>query len=218
VIKTCATGGVLSLNDAVDTPQLTQEELNASWMKRTRCARRPPRTLTVLKAPKRAIRAGIDSIEHGTFLDDEALDMMKARGTVLIPTLMAAEGGREKLNTGATRPLSRPRCGPRSSHRPNMKRPSQKVSESEWERMPPFIRTGGMRRISLAGGSGVAADRSITGRYVVDAEASGNSDKLGTSSNPESWRIFVVIPGDPIQNIRRLRVIFVMKEGSDLPQ
>lgn len=37
---------------------------------------------------KRAIRAGIDSIEHGTFLDDEALDMMKARGTVLIPTLM----------------------------------------------------------------------------------------------------------------------------------
>jgi len=64
VIKTCATGGVLSLNDAVDTPQLTQKNSTQSWMKRTRCARRPPRTLTVLKAPNARFALGIDSIEH----------------------------------------------------------------------------------------------------------------------------------------------------------
>ena len=49
---------------------------------------------------KRAIRAGIDSIEHGTFLDDEALEMMKARGTYYIPTLMAAQGLKERLSDG----------------------------------------------------------------------------------------------------------------------
>src|SRR5581483_2041831 len=41
---------------------------------------------------KRAIRAGIDSIEHGTFLDDEALRMMRERGTYLVPTLSVRSG------------------------------------------------------------------------------------------------------------------------------
>src|SRR5262249_22893746 len=49
---------------------------------------------------KRAIRAGIDSIEHGSFLDDEALDMMKPRGTYFVPTLKAAQGLKERLEDG----------------------------------------------------------------------------------------------------------------------
>src|SRR5258708_17146304 len=53
---------------------------------------------------KRAIRAGIDSIEHGTFLDDEAVDMMKASGTVLVPTLTASQGFRERMQSGANLP------------------------------------------------------------------------------------------------------------------
>ena len=65
-----------------------------------RCARRPPRTLTEPRAPSApSARASIPS-STARFIDDEALDMMKARGTVFIPTLMATQGGREKLGKG----------------------------------------------------------------------------------------------------------------------
>src|SRR5262249_32665165 len=53
---------------------------------------------------KRAIQAGIDSIEHGTFLDDEVLDMMKAKGTVLVPTLMGIQGLKERVENGTNLP------------------------------------------------------------------------------------------------------------------
>jgi len=79
VIKTCATGGVLSLTDAVDTPQLTQAELDALVDEAHALRRKTAAHAHGAEGAKRAIRAGIDSIEHGSFLDDEALDMMKQR-------------------------------------------------------------------------------------------------------------------------------------------
>ena len=90
VIKTCATGGVLSLTDDVDTPQLTQEELNALVEEAHALRRKTAAHAHGATGAKRAIRAGIDSIEHGSFLDDEALNMMKERGTYLVPTLIAS--------------------------------------------------------------------------------------------------------------------------------
>ena len=83
VIKTCATGGVLSLTDDVDTPQLTQEELNALVSEAHALHRKTAAHAHGATGAKRAIQAGIDSIEHGSFLDDEGLNMMKARGTYL---------------------------------------------------------------------------------------------------------------------------------------
>src|SRR5258708_26777484 len=49
---------------------------------------------------KRAILAGIDSIEHGSFMQDETLDLMKQRGTYLVPTLIAGDSLREKIDKG----------------------------------------------------------------------------------------------------------------------
>jgi len=89
IIKTCATGGVLSLTDDVDTPQLTQEELDAMVSEAHALRRKTAAHAHGATGAKRAIRAGIDSIEHGSFLDDEAFDLMKAKGTYLVPTLMA---------------------------------------------------------------------------------------------------------------------------------
>jgi imidazolonepropionase-like amidohydrolase len=91
VIKVCATGGVLSLTDAVDTPQLTQAEMDALVDEAHRLNRRAAAHAHGAEGAKVAIRAGIDSIEHGSFLDEEALRMMKERGTYLVPTLMAGE-------------------------------------------------------------------------------------------------------------------------------
>jgi hypothetical protein len=100
VIKTCATGGVLSLTDDVDTPQLTQAELDALVDEAHALRRKTAAHAHGATGAKRAIRAGIDSIEHGTFMDDEALDMMKARGTFYNPTLMAIEGVKQNLTDG----------------------------------------------------------------------------------------------------------------------
>src|SRR5713101_4046066 len=89
VIKTCATGGVLSPNDEVDTPQLTQAELDALVDEAHALRRKTAAHAHGATGAKRAIRAGIDSIEHGSFLDDETLRMMKAKGTFYVPTLIA---------------------------------------------------------------------------------------------------------------------------------
>src|SRR6516225_9441 len=98
IIKVCASGGVLSPTDDVDTPQLTQEELNAIVDEAHALRRKTAAHAHGAEAAKRAIRAGIDSIEHGSFLDDEDLDMMKQRGTYLVPTLMAAQGLQERFD------------------------------------------------------------------------------------------------------------------------
>jgi imidazolonepropionase-like amidohydrolase len=92
VIKTCASGGVLSPTDDVDVPQLSQDELNALVDEAHTLRRKAAAHAHGAEAAKRAIRAGIDSIEHGTFLDDEAFRMMQAKGVFLVPTLATRTG------------------------------------------------------------------------------------------------------------------------------
>src|SRR5260370_23760269 len=99
IIKTCATGGVLSLADAVDTPQLTQAELDAIVDEAHALRLKTAAHAHGAEGAKRAIRAGIDSIEHGSFLDDEGLDMMKQKGTYLLPTLLAPAYLPQKLDS-----------------------------------------------------------------------------------------------------------------------
>jgi imidazolonepropionase-like amidohydrolase len=83
VIKTCASGGVLSPTDDVDAPQLSQAELDALVDEAHALRRTTAAHAHGAEAAKRAIRAGIDSIEHGTFLDDEAMRMMHDKGVLL---------------------------------------------------------------------------------------------------------------------------------------
>ena len=92
VIKTCATGGVLSPTDDVDVPQLSQGELDALVNEAHALRRKTAAHAHGAEGAKRAIRAGIDSIEHGSFLDEEALRMMREHGTYLVPTLSVRSG------------------------------------------------------------------------------------------------------------------------------
>ena len=91
VIKLTVTGGVLSLARSGDNPQFTAEEL-AGVMEAARDYNLP---VTVhahgAEGMKRAIRAGVDSVEHGTFMDAEARGLMKERGTWYVPTLSAGK-------------------------------------------------------------------------------------------------------------------------------
>ncbi|MEO8449837.1 MAG: amidohydrolase family protein [Gemmatimonadota bacterium] len=86
VIKVCATAGVLSLEGPVGAQQLSDEELKAIVDEAKRHGIRVAAHAHGTEGIKAAIRAGVTSIEHGSMLDDEAIAMMKQRGTYLVPT------------------------------------------------------------------------------------------------------------------------------------
>ena len=90
VIKIAASGGVLSEADPVDVPQLTPEELTAIISEAHKWRRKVAAHCHGDAAARLAIEAGVDSIEHGTFLSEDTLKMMKAKGVYLVPTRMAA--------------------------------------------------------------------------------------------------------------------------------
>jgi imidazolonepropionase-like amidohydrolase len=89
VIKTCATGGVLSEGDAVGATQYTYEELKAMVDEAHKLERKVAAHAHGTEGIKIAVRAGVSSIEHGSFLDVEGARMMAERGTFMVPTLMA---------------------------------------------------------------------------------------------------------------------------------
>jgi imidazolonepropionase-like amidohydrolase len=215
VIKTCATGGVLSLTDEVDTPQLTQEELNALVDEAHALRKKTAAHAHGAVGAKRAIRAGIDSIEHGTFLDDEALDMMKARGTVFIPTLMATQGGREKLGRGLYPPAieTKMRTAIEAINQ-TFKRALEKgviIGMGTDAAVYPHGRnTEEFYMMSRLGMTPLQALRAGTS---VDAELLGIAKTAG-KLEPGLQADIVVIPGDPTRDIRNAeKVFFVMKDG-----
>ena len=89
VIKIAASGGVLSESDPVDVPQLTPEELNAIVTEAHKWNRKVSAHCHGDAAARLAITAGVDSIEHGSFLTEDTLKIMKAKGVWLVPTRMA---------------------------------------------------------------------------------------------------------------------------------
>jgi imidazolonepropionase-like amidohydrolase len=90
VIKICTSGGVLSETDPVDVPQLTPAELTAIMSEAHAWKRRVAAHSHGDLAARQAIDAGVDSIEHGSFLSDETLRLMKDKGVFLVPTRLAS--------------------------------------------------------------------------------------------------------------------------------
>jgi len=216
VIKVCATGGVLSLTGDVNSPQLTQAELDALVDEAHALKRRTAAHAHGAEGAKRAIRAGIDSIEHGSFLDDEALDMMKAKGTFLVATLMAPQGLREKLDRGLYMP-------------PNVEAKARAAISS----IQSMFRKAVVKGVRIAFGTdaavyphgrnaeefrlmvelGMRPVDALRAATTVNAELFGLDAQLGTLA-PGKLADIIAVPGDPLRDIRETeRVFFVMKEG-----
>src|SRR5256885_5122389 len=98
VIKAAVSGGVLSLADEVDTPQLTPAEMAALVDETHRLRKKVAVHCHGDQAAKEAIEAGVDSIEHGSFMKPDTLTLMKNKGTYLTPTLMATEWIMSKID------------------------------------------------------------------------------------------------------------------------
>lgn len=90
-IKIVATGGILSVGDAVGAPQMTVEELQAAVSEANRLGRKVMAHAHAGTGLLQAVEAGVASIDHGSLVDDEAISAMKRRGTYLVPTLIILE-------------------------------------------------------------------------------------------------------------------------------
>jgi imidazolonepropionase-like amidohydrolase len=216
IIKVCATGGVLSPTDDVDTPQLTQEELNAIVDEAHALRRKTAAHAHGAEGAKRAIRAGIDSIEHGTFLDDEALDMMKQRGTFLVPTLMASQGLQEQIDKGIYIPpaiLVKAKTAIASIHQTFQRALAKGVKIGLGTDAAVYPHGRNVEEFHQMADLGMKPIDALKAGTSMDAELLGLADKIGTL---EAGKIadVVAVPGDPVQNIRQTEhVFFVMKEG-----
>src|SRR6267142_491122 len=216
MIKVCATGGVLSLTDDVDTPQLTQEELNAIVDEAHALRRKTAAHAHGAEAAKRAIRAGIDSIEHGSFLDDEALDMMQKRGTYLVPTLMAIQGIQEKFDRGVYMPPAieaKARAAIAAIHVTFQKALVKGVKIGLGTDAGVYPHGRNAEEFHQMVDLGMKPLDALKAGTSSDAELLGLADKIGTLEAGKLADI-VAVPGDPTQNIRQVeKVFFVMKEG-----
>jgi imidazolonepropionase-like amidohydrolase len=216
MIKVCATGGVLSPTDDVDTPQLTQEELNAIVDEAHALRRKTAAHAHGAEGAKRAIRAGIDSIEHGTFLDDEALDMMKQRGTFLVPTLMAAQGLQERIDKGIYMPpaiLAKAKTAIASIRQTFQRALAKGVKIGLGTDAAVYPHGRNLEEFHQMTDLGMKPIDALKAGTSMDAELLGLADKIGTL---EAGKIadVVAVSGDPVQNIRQTEhVFFVMKEG-----
>ena len=95
-IKITATGGVLSVAKSGENPQCTDAELIAIVSTANDYGLWTAAHAHGKEGMKRAVLAGINSIEHGTYMDQEVMDLMKARGTYYVPTIMAGDWVAEK--------------------------------------------------------------------------------------------------------------------------
>ncbi len=215
VIKACATGGVLSLTDDVDTPQLTQAELDALVDEAHALRRKTAAHAHGATGAKRAIRAGIDSIEHGTFLDDEAMQMMKERGTYYVPTMMAIEGVKQNLTDGYLPPVieKKARQAMQSLHDTVSKaiRMQLKIALGTDAAVYPHGKNAGeFEQLVSCGMKPIDALKAGTS---VDADLIGVSARTGTLEAGKLADV-VAVPGNPVDDIKvTQRVAFVMKEG-----
>ena len=216
IIKVCATGGVLSLTDDVDTPQLTQEELNAIVDEAHALRRKTAAHAHGAEGAKRAIRAGIDSIEHGTFLDDEALDMMKQRGTYLVPTLMAPHGIQEQIDKGTYIPppiLAKAKAAIAAGNQMFQKALAKGVKIGLGTDAAVYPHGRNTEEFHLMVDLGMKPIDALKAGTSADADLLGLADKIGTLESGKLADV-VAVPGDPVENIRQTEhVFFVMKEG-----
>jgi imidazolonepropionase-like amidohydrolase len=216
VIKTCATGGVLSLTDDVDTPQLTQAELDALVDEAHALKRKTAAHAHGAEGAKRAIRAGIDSIEHGTFMDDEALDMMKTRGTYLVPTLMASQGLKEKLERAVYLPpqiVAKARLAMARSAEMFKRALARGVKIALGTDAAVYPHGRNAEEFGKMVDLGMKPVDALKAGTSVDADLIGVADRLGSLA-PGMIADVVAVPGDPTKEIRQTeKVFFVMKDG-----
>ena len=216
VIKTCATGGVLSEGDAVGVPQYTYDELKALVDEATKLERKVAAHAHGTEGIKIAVRAGVSSIEHGSFLDEEGAKMMAERGTFLVPTLSAGEAAETAAKTGVLKGL---RAEKALAAAQAMRKSIKYAIENK---VPIALGTdagvshhgaNGHEFTLMVQWGGMTPMQSIVAGTSNAAKLLGWDRNLGTLTTGK-WADIVAVPGDPIADIKVMeKPVFVMKNG-----
>src|SRR6202011_796470 len=212
-IKAAVSGGVLSLADEVDTPQFTPAEIAALVDETHRLRKKVAVHCHGDQAAKEAIEAGVDSIEHGSFLKTETLQLMKTKGTYLVPTLMASEWIMSKIDAypPALQAKARAATAARSEMFRNAVKLGVKIGFGTDAAVYPHGQNA--KEFKLMFDLGLPAIDALRAATSSDAELFGLSAKVGTLEKGKLADI-IAIPGDPTTDITATeRVSFVMKEG-----
>src|SRR6266545_282456 len=213
VIKAAVSGGVLSLGDEVDTPQLTPAEMTALVDESHRLRKRVAVHCHGDQAAREAIEAGVDSIEHGSFMKPETLTMMKKKGTFLTPTLMASEWVMGKLDNypPALQAKAKAATAARSEMFRNAVKMGIKISFGTDAAVFPHGQNA--KEFKLMVDLGMTPMDALRSATSTDAELLGIAQKVGTLEKGRLADI-IAMPGDPTSDITATeRVSFVMKEG-----
>ena len=213
VIKAAVSGGVLSLADEVDTPQLTPAEMAALVDESHRLRKKVAVHCHGDQAAKEAIEAGVDSIEHGSFMKPETLTLMKNKGTYLTPTLMATEWIMSKIDNypPALQAKAKAAAAARSDMFRNAVKMGVKVSFGTDAAVFPHGQNAKEFKLMVnLGMQPMDALRAATGNA---ADLFGIAQKTGTLEKGKFADV-IAMPGDPTADITATeRVSFVMKEG-----
>jgi imidazolonepropionase-like amidohydrolase len=218
VIKAAVSGGVLSLADEVDTPQFTPEEMKALVDESHRLRKKVAVHCHGDQAAREAIEAGVDSIEHGSFMKPETLTLMKNKGTFLTPTLMASEWIMQKIDNypPALQAKAKAAYAARSDMFRNAVKMGIKISFGTDAAVFPHGQNA--KEFKLMTDLGMQPIDALKSATANDAELLGIAQKAGTLEKGKLADI-VAMPGDPTSDITATeRVSFVMKEGKIIRQ
>ena len=213
VIKMCASGGVLSLGDDVAAPQLTDEELTAIIDEAHRLKRKTAAHAHGDLAARAAVKAGIDSIEHGSFLTDETLALMKSKGTFLVPTCLAGVWTGAKLERFPPEVAAKAKAAFEAHD--DMFRRALKTGVKIAFGTDSAVSPHGMnaREFGLMVDLGMSPAAALRTAGPSAAELLGLTDRIGTLEKGKQADI-VAVPGDPLEDIHVTeKVFFVMKGG-----
>jgi imidazolonepropionase-like amidohydrolase len=213
VIKFMPSGGVLALSDPVDNPQLTQEEMNAIVSEAHNWGRKVAAHCHGDRAAKMAIAAGIDSVEHGTFLKDDTLLEMKKKHVYLVATLFAGAWIGERLDMFP--PAIQVKARAAAAQAQLMFQHAVKIGVPLALGTDAAVEPHGLnaREFSLMVKNGLPPAQALIAGTANGADLLGVADQVGTLAPGKSADI-VAVPGNPLVDMTATEhALFVMKEG-----
>jgi imidazolonepropionase-like amidohydrolase len=216
-IKITATGGVLSIAKNGSNPQFTEEEIRAIVTTARDYGFKVAAHAHGAEGIRRAVRGGVDSIEHGTFMDDECIKLMKERGTFYVPTISAGEWVyRQAQDPNFFPPVVRPKA---LQVGPQIKATFAKAYKAGVKIM--FGTDTGVSKhgdnaheFKLMVDGGMPAMEAIRDATSVPARFLDLDDKVGSIAVGKLGEL-VGVPGNPLEDITVMeRVVFVMKDNT----
>lgn len=215
-IKITATGGVLSVAKDGSGPQFTQEEVNAIVEAAKDYGFHTAAHAHGAEGMKRAVLAGITTIEHGTLMTEEVMDLMKKMGTYHVPTIIAGRSAAEYAKIpGYYHPLVAPKAieiGSKIQENFN-KAYKRGVKMAFGTDAGVYPHGENAREFGYMVEGGMPAIEALLCAMQINADILGYGDKIG-SVEAGKLADLVAVNEDPTKNIKTMeKVTFVMKDG-----